>query len=489
MKTVNYFLTIIFLISLTSIVNAQDRQLDDWRLREKLPVTSDELVIYHLEKMQNDFLGNKNVLIQQINKEPLDYYAMDTYLFQVWDETVWRDSVRGDYIYNAQGWLTEVLYENWSGVWINSSHYTYTYTGYGYVATEIYQYWDGSKWENYSRTTYTYNSNNKKTQYTVENWNGSTWVNNYQSLYEYYPNGNLEKEIVQIWWGIWENYTQYLYEYNSNDLVTELLIQYWSAGAWLNVGKQNYTYNSNSDYLTIVHYVWSNAMWLNDYQELYTYNVNSLLTDLVFQDWDPLTGWINDYKDMYTYDGVGNRTQELYQDWDGSQWFNDYKCTNAYNSNGNLIECTEEDWNVGTGWEYAEHFSGGYDIHGNCISEEYQYWDGTEWVNNYRNAYTWVFFVSGVESEGVVKEFSLENNYPNPFNPSTTIKFQIPEISFISLKVYDILGNEVAVLMNEEKQMGEYSIEFNPIDLPTGVYLFQLKSNSFIETKKMMMLK
>ncbi len=85
--------------------------------------------------------------------------------------------------------------------------------------------------------------------------------------------------------------------------------------------------------------------------------------------------------------------------------------------------------------------------------------------------------------------FILAQNYPNPFNPTTKIKYSIPEVSQTSLKVYDILGNEVAALVNQEKPAGTYEVEFNASSLSSGVYFYKLKSGSFISTKKMIVLK
>ena len=89
--------------------------------------------------------------------------------------------------------------------------------------------------------------------------------------------------------------------------------------------------------------------------------------------------------------------------------------------------------------------------------------------------------------------YSLEQNYPNPFNPSTKIIWQSPVGSWQTLKVYDILGNEVVTLVNEYRDAGKYEIDFNPSSikyLPTsGVYFYRLQVGSFVETKKMIYLK
>ncbi len=93
------------------------------------------------------------------------------------------------------------------------------------------------------------------------------------------------------------------------------------------------------------------------------------------------------------------------------------------------------------------------------------------------------------EVNTTVNNYSLFQNYPNPFNPSTTIRWQQPEAGVVTLKIYDVLGNEVAMLINEDKPVGEYEIEFNGNNISSGVYFYQIKSAYFNQTKKMILLK
>jgi hypothetical protein len=100
--------------------------------------------------------------------------------------------------------------------------------------------------------------------------------------------------------------------------------------------------------------------------------------------------------------------------------------------------------------------------------------------------------ISDVEentNEFLLNKFELLQNYPNPFNHSTTIYYSIPELSFATVKVYDVLGGEVAKLINEELPAGSYEIEFNAAGLPSGIYFYQLQTGSFVETKKMVLMK
>jgi len=98
--------------------------------------------------------------------------------------------------------------------------------------------------------------------------------------------------------------------------------------------------------------------------------------------------------------------------------------------------------------------------------------------------------VSDVKNDKVIPiNARLEQNYPNPFNPSTKISFTVPERSNVSLKVFNLLGSEVAELVNREMEAGTYNINFNAANLPSGVYLYQIKAGSFVQTRKMILLR
>ena len=112
--------------------------------------------------------------------------------------------------------------------------------------------------------------------------------------------------------------------------------------------------------------------------------------------------------------------------------------------------------------------------------------------------------VSVDDEKLIADKFELLQNYPNPFNPSTNIGFRISDRGFVSLKVYNILGDEIAILVNEEKEQGVYNITFDAADLSSGMYLYKLsvvpqsrrdlvlkdgQAGSFVEMKKMILMK
>jgi hypothetical protein len=99
--------------------------------------------------------------------------------------------------------------------------------------------------------------------------------------------------------------------------------------------------------------------------------------------------------------------------------------------------------------------------------------------------------VIGITQTGteIPKEYSLIQNYPNPFNPTTNIKFALPKSGLVKLVIYDILGNEVKTIVNEFKNAGSYTVDFDASSLSSGVYMYKITSGNFIDTKKMMLIK
>ena len=124
-------------------------------------------------------------------------------------------------------------------------------------------------------------------------------------------------------------------------------------------------------------------------------------------------------------------------------------------------------------------FPGYFNLKFEIMSDGWTYWkDSTKMIVGITENNTPVPFV-----------FELKQNYPNPFNPSTQLKYSIPQASKVVIKVFDVLGNEIKILINKERTAGTYELTWNAANLPSGVYFYQLRAGSFVETKKMILLK
>lgn len=109
----------------------------------------------------------------------------------------------------------------------------------------------------------------------------------------------------------------------------------------------------------------------------------------------------------------------------------------------------------------------------------------TALIESFRDMY-----LTGINNGITIPEkFSLSQNYPNPFNPATNLEFRISELGFVSLKIYDVLGNEIATLVNERKTPGSYSVKWNASNFSSGIYFYKLIAGEFSETRRMLLLK
>ena len=129
-------------------------------------------------------------------------------------------------------------------------------------------------------------------------------------------------------------------------------------------------------------------------------------------------------------------------------------------------------------------------------TQEYSYLDNTVGTGTYFYRLKQIDFSGQYEYSDVIEvevngplTFGLEQNYPNPFNPSTLIKYSVPENGFVKLSVYNLVGEEVRVLVNETVDAGFYEATFNATSLPSGIYFYKLQTPNFTQTKKMILLK
>jgi hypothetical protein len=145
-------------------------------------------------------------------------------------------------------------------------------------------------------------------------------------------------------------------------------------------------------------------------------------------------------------------------------------------------------------WDsYGEELSILGDLNGDCYAEVAVF---TPNYPDYNNPIVKIYIYS-YKKFTVVKDykgnipnnFILSQNFPNPFNPATTISYSIPQMGFVTIKVFDVLGNEIATLVNEQKAVGDYKINFNANKYASGVYFYQLKTHNIVLTKKMVLLR
>lgn len=178
-------------------------------------------------------------------------------------------------------------------------------------------------------------------------------------------------------------------------------------------------------------------------------------------------------------------TWTLNTEYDGEAYYIERRITGQQN----FSFLTTVNWTTSQYIDNTINYAGGgpslaeYKIRAHDINGHYSNYTSIESVH-YGDAWK-----IGTRENNTISEYKLEQNYPNPFNPTTTISYSIPKNGLITLRVFDILGTEVAELINEFKEAGNFSVTFNAAELPSGIYFCTLTSGNFMDTKKLILLK
>ena len=144
--------------------------------------------------------------------------------------------------------------------------------------------------------------------------------------------------------------------------------------------------------------------------------------------------------------------------------------------------------NNGADWTAVNHGLTDSNLTALAIGGSYLY-AGTRWGGVWKRPLSEIITVAQPSSQELPSEFALSQNYPNPFNPSTTINYQLSRQSHVTLKVFDVLGREVATLVNEVEEAGYKSVTFDASKLSSGIYFYRLQAGHYVETKKLLLLR
>ena len=354
---------------------------------------------------------------------------------------------------------------------------------------------------------YNYDNSDRVIEKITKTWSMNDWENYWRELITYFKDDLIETITYQEWDGSWINKRMEKYQWNSINLQTEYLIQLWFDNSyWYNSEKYSYSYDQNNNLINNLHTIGNDTGWVNDYQYIFTYE-NNLLSQWLYQYWGENYGygsrWLNGTRMIYDYDDDGRPIDETQQKWnsESSQWINRSRWLKFYNNLNFLVSIHIQEWSDSYEWQESTLDSMVYDSHGNKIEVLSANWDGTSWLFNSRALYNWIP-VTGIEhKQPPIISFILLNNYPNPFNPTTTISYSIGanvetgHAMSVQLIVYNLLGQKVATLVNEKQIPGRYSVTLDASQLTSGVYFYKLivKSENnkeiFTAVKKMILTK
>ncbi len=475
---------------------------------------------------------------------------IDTILYQTLNDTNWVNTSQTLNSYDGSNNLIETLDQMWDGLtWVDSSKTSFTYDSNNNQIEILNQLWDGSAWVNSNKISSSYDSNNNLVEQLFQFWDGSAWINLIKTSNSYDINNNLAEQLVQFWVvSEWVDFSRAFNTYDGNNNQIEILNQLWADSVWVNSSMTLNSFNGNNNLLEILNQIWEDSSWVNSGLTSNSYNGNNNLLETLFQLWND-SSWVNSSMTSNTYDGNNNLSETVTLLWNGTEWSNDRMLTYTYDSNNNVIEVIIQE-GEGLGWVnnlrflYAYEkvipveltsFSASVNQEGSVVlnwttatelnsqmfkierrsengqyatigfvdgygtttePQEYTYVDNTVETGTYFYRLKQIDFGGQFEYSDEIEvevngplTFSLEQNYPNPFNPFTIIKYSVPENGFVKLSVYNLTGEEVNVLVNGQVNTGFYEIEFDATSLPSGIYFYIIQAGSFVETKKMVLMK
>ncbi len=325
--------------------------------------------------------------------------------------------------------------------------------------------WDESDWVLAGRSIYYYDNNNYLVEIRSEVNLGDTILLYEKSLF---TNNSLGQPLEEVQLKLNMSTSQFLNDYkytytydnlNQLNLVNSIEAS-WNGNNWQDTAKTIYTRNSQLNVLTETNqYIIGGSEIVNNWYAEFTYDASGeYMTTLLNKYWETSSNsWLNNSRATLTYTNTNEILSEFYESFQSGIFVNSARTSYSYNNSNQRTE------------ELNENFVSG------------------DWQKSYRIIY--FYSPTNIEGEGRIEGFSLEQNFPNPFNPSTTISFTIDNADLISLRLFDILGREVAILLNEYKTAGKHSVVFDASKLSSGTYFYQLSNGKNVNTKKAILIK
>ncbi len=462
---------------------------------------------------------------------------------RVYNGSSWLNAERFFISFDSAGRPTERHRESWTGSsWQNVERYLIDYTPAGMMSEVIYQTWVASDWANNLRDTYSYDGAGNLTEEYNQYWSGGSWKDDTRYL-STFDVDNFLTEVVEQYWNLssWVNDSKQILNNDLDGHPTEIVIQYWSGIDWANDAILYHTYdgpNIVEDYYV----TWNGTMWVGMHITTYTW-VPIITPDETTQKYPVNPAWnlvsvpldVGDYaktalfptssSSAFFFDAGYTAAATLEN---GRGYWLKFDSAQAVPMTGMMR--TVDTIDVSAGWNLVGSigttitasgvgsvpgglvisgffgFDAGYQASG-IIEPGKAYWvkvaeAGKIIMNSTGNipAAARVRIEPTEErppsppeepapAETLPVQTSLDQNYPNPFNPVTEISFNLNEPARVRITVYNVIGREVAVLVDGFREAGTHSVSFDGGKFPSGVYFYTMTTDAWSGTRRMILLK
>lgn len=500
-KNITITLTALLIFLINSLILSQSASYDISKIL-KMNKEIESLTAPAGLKTISSTYDNQNTRSSTSHKVLENGFVLEAVEYQIFTGSGWMDYQAEYNTYDNDFNLIETVNQHFDGTsLVNFDRVVQTYYANNLLESKLLQYWNAGQWEDESKLVFEYDEQSRisvSTNFLSDDQGG--FVEYTRELHGY--ESNPKKEFIEIQMsssGSWEKLSLTVAEYINEELTSNVTIYGWMDTEYIPVEK--YAYNYSGDILTeMINSLWNGSQWVDVAKQNYQYDAQVRLLEYISTSFNDATqSWDNVFKLINTY-YADDSLMTIAQSGNVNSWENLMKVINLYSPNGKLTKTTAYTWEENN-WIPEALGEYTYDSNGNnTLYIEYGF-DGNGWEVYGRAIYSYIPTNPTNVDDDVVstRDFKLNDNYPNPFNPSTVISWQISVDSYITLKVYDIIGNEVATLVNEFKPAGKYTVDFNTSTigggLASGVYLYAISArsidgkDSFNAVKKMMLIK
>lgn len=364
--------------------------------------------------------------------------------------STYGDRHRIAYNYNDDLSLNYFTNADWyNGEWIDFEKHTNTYNSEGKLISVLWELFNSTtkEWRQTEKDIFNYDSLENRIFHLHQFFNGQEFVNKFKNE-NYFDGRNLILSVDQNWIdNKWVNSSKTIYTYTPERANDTTLFQVWTNDQWVNYYLTNYEYDEKLNVNTFQTKIWQEQQWIDYALGKFDYDGNN---NLVLENLQTIVNnnWENWFRIFYEYDDNNNLIHLYGEEWENDRWIPENEPLKVTNPDGILF--------------------------GYLAKEIFLYYSKP----------------TSVGSKKIIADgFNLLQNYPNPFNPNTVISYNIPEHSLVTLNIYNLLGEKIKTLVKQEQAPGKYQINFDGNNLPSGIYFYQLKTDKFQQTKKMLLLR
>jgi hypothetical protein len=463
-----------------------------------------------------------------------------------YNSTGWNNDYLETYSYNSSGQKTDDVEQLWkNNTWENNSRTQILYSPDGKTSTYLYADWDGNQWalwllnrntmtdwgalaEHYrvfyssllkTRQTNTYGSQKQLLLELYENSSDSLWVFDSRATHEYDSNFTVDKRTLEKWTNsAWVKSNLQIDSLDKNKNIISRCVYNWGDTSWIPVTREFYSYNSKGKELLYTKESFSNNVWIFRSKIEYAYDAaGELFTYFKYSNWSS-SGAPVDYALIMDLEFAPNLIYPFEISSCGLKiWYKNVSIPvelssfngNYQNENVSLKWSTSTETNnrgfeverktTNSGWIDLGFIAGAGTTakQSNYAFEDKNIPEGKLFYRLKQIDFNGtVLYLQPIEiNTAAIKDFSLEQNFPNPFNPSTFINYNLPAECNVTVSVYNITGQLVKVLVNGKQEAGTYNVLFDASRFSSGVYFCTIKAgqingkNVFINTKKMLLVK